>query len=327
MSVPAAPIGAAVDVGSNSVHVLIARFGRPASAGRRGLKVLADRSELIGLGDIVDIHGEIPRDSIDQVLTALREYRELAAQQGAEPLMLMGTEPLRRAANADDVVAEVKREVGLTLHVLSVRQEAELTFLGVTGGRPPPDPLIVIDIGGGSTEISLFVPDEELSVVALPIGSARLTNQIVEHDPPTDSELDRLHDAAAEIGRQLPNPPTNGRPGRPTAVFVGGTATNIARLGRLTRGGLAEDRRTIARMPSQAITELFGVRPRRARQLAAGAAIVEVMLDHYGLDEAHVSTASLRDGAIIAGFRSGEAWPDHLDAMISPRSATLAGSG
>lgn len=316
--------GAAVDVGSNSVHVLVARLGRPATAGRRGLKVLADRSELLGLGDSVDIHGEVPRDQIAQVLATLHEYRELAAQLGAEPMMLMGTEPLRRAANAADVVAEVMRQLGLTLHVVSVRQEAELTFLGVTGGRPPPDPLIVIDIGGGSTEISLFVPDEKLSVVALPVGSARLTSQVVEHDPPTGAELDRLHDAAADIRRQLPTPPTNGRHGRPTAVFVGGTATNIARLGRLTRGGLAEDRRTIARMPSQAITELFGVRPRRARQLAAGAAIVEVMLDHYGLDEAHVSTASLRDGAILAGFRLGATWPDHLDEMVS-RSAPVGG--
>jgi len=319
--------GAAVDVGSNSVHVLVARLGRPATGGWRGLKVLADRSELLGLGDSVDVHGVILRDSVDQVLAALREYRELAAEQGAESLVLIGTEPLRRAANADELVAEIEREAGLTLHVISVRQEAELTFLGVTGGRSPSEPLIVIDIGGGSTEISLYVPDEELAVVALPVGSARLTNQVVQHDPPTAAELDRLHDIAAEIRGQLPRAPANGRHGRPTAVFVGGSATNIGRLGRLTRGGLAEDRRTIARMPSQAITELFGVRPRRARQLAAGAAIVEVMLDHYGLEEAHVSTASLRDGAILAGLRVGDAWPDHLEEMIAPRSAVLVGSG
>ena len=319
--------GAAIDVGSNSVHLLVASLSRPPTAARRGLKVLQERSELLGLGDIVDTEGEIPRASIDQLVVALREYRELAREAGAEQVTLMGTEPLRRARNADEVIGEIEPETGLTLHLLSVRQEAELTFIGVTAGRPPPGPLIVVDIGGGSTEISLFVPDEQLNVVAMPVGSARLTNQIVEHDPPTDTELDRLHDAAAEIRRQLPTPPTNGRHGRPTAVFVGGTATNIARLGRLTRGGLAEDRRTIARMPSLAITELFGVRPRRARQLAAGAAIIEVLLEHYGLDETTVSTASLRDGAIIAGLRFGEAGLAHLDEIIAPRSVAVARHG
>jgi exopolyphosphatase/guanosine-5'-triphosphate,3'-diphosphate pyrophosphatase len=279
--------------------------------------VLHDRSELLGLGETVDSHGEIPRESLDRVVDALLEYRGLAREASAEMLTLIGTEPLRRASNAERVTAWVKRATGLTLRVITIRQEAELTFLGVTGGQPPPEPLVVVDIGGGSTEIGVYAPGMTLDLAALPIGSARLTSLVVEHDPPTDSELDRLHQVAAGILSQLPDPPPDDGLGRPTAIFVGGTATNIARLGRLTRGGLAEDRRTIARMPSVAITELFGVRPQRARQLAAGAAIVGVLLEHYGLDEARVSTASLRDGAIIAGLRFGEAWPDHLDEMIA----------
>ena len=314
---PTSRIGAAVDVGSNSVHLLVAAIADSPTGKPGGLKVIDDRSELLGLGETVDSHGEIPRESLDRVIDALLEYRGLARQAGAEMLTLIGTEPLRRASNAERVAARVKRATGLTLHVISIRQEAQLTFLGVTGGQPPPEPLIVVDIGGGSTEIGVYAPGMTLDLVALPIGSARLTGLVVEHDPPTDRELDRLHQVASDIRSQLPDPPPDDGHGRPTAIFVGGTATNIARLGRLTRGGLAEDRRTIARMPSVAITELFGVRPQRARQLAAGAAIVEVLLDHYGLDEARVSTASLRDGAIIAGLRFAEAWPDHLDAMIA----------
>jgi exopolyphosphatase/pppGpp-phosphohydrolase len=88
-------------------------------------------------------------------------------------------------------------------------------------------------------------------------------------------------------------------------------------LGRVTSAGLAEDRRTLAAMTSVEVTEHFGVRPRRARQLAAGAAIVEVLLDHFGLDEASVSDASLRDGAIIAASRFGDAWPERLTELLA----------
>jgi exopolyphosphatase/guanosine-5'-triphosphate,3'-diphosphate pyrophosphatase len=155
--------------------------------------------------------------------------------------------------------------------------------------------------------------------MALAIGSARLTNAIVEHDPPTVAELERLHRAALDVRRSLPVVPRRGSR-RPRAIFVGGTATNLARLGRVTSAGMAEDRRTLASMTSAEVTEHFGVRPRRAHQLAAGAAIVEVLLDHFGLDEANVSDASLRDGAIIAASRLGDAWPDRLTELLADPS-------
>ncbi len=310
-------VGAAIDVGSNSIHLLVAREDRPSAAATGGLTVLLDQSELLGLGDAVDVHGEIARQSRALVLDAVIRFDALARQAGAARSTLIGTEPLRRAANRDRVAADVLSATGLVLHVLSVRQEAELTFLGVTGGRAPAGPLIVVDIGGGSTEVGVYFPGQPLQVVALPVGSARLTNLIVAHDPPTGTELDQLHEAAQDMRRQLPTPQADDR-GRPAqAVFVGGSATNVARLGRLTRSGLAEDRRTLARLDAAAIGEHFGVRPRRARQLAAGAAIVEVLLNHFGLEEAQVSQASLRDGAIIAEWRFAEEWPDRLEEFFA----------
>ncbi len=305
-------IGAAIDIGSNSIHLLVARLDRSPAASRHGLSVLLDRSELLGLGDVVDAHGGIPRDSRDLIIDALTEYGALSNEAGAQRLALIGTEPLRRAQNADTVAAAVLDTTGHELHVISVDQEAELTVLGVTGGRAPGFPMIVVDIGGGSTEVGIYRPGAPLEVAALPIGSARLTNSLVHNDPPTEEELDQLHDAVAEIRALLPVLPSNGSKGRLQAVLVGGTATNLARLGRLSRAGLADDRRLLHELDSTAITEHFGVKPRRARQLAAGAAIVEVLLDHFGIDEALVSTASLRDGAIIAEWRFGDEWPERL---------------
>jgi exopolyphosphatase/guanosine-5'-triphosphate,3'-diphosphate pyrophosphatase len=314
----ASQIGAAIDVGSNSVHALVARLGRPAAVARRGLETLLDESQLLGLGDVVDELGLIPAAAQRDMLDALDGYVELARVAGARQVTLIGTEPFRRAANAAEVAAQVRRATGLPLHEVSVEVEAKLTFLGATGGRPPVEPIVVVDIGGGSTEIGFHVPGSPFAVTALAVGSARLTNAIVEHDPPTEDELERLRQAALEVRRELPARPAI-RAGRPwlTALFVGGTATNLARLGRLTGAGLAEDWRMLARMTGTEITEHFGVRPRRARQLAAGAAIVEVLLDHFGLAEALVSNASLRDGAIIAAARFGGEWPERLDSFFA----------
>lgn len=301
-------IGAAVDVGSNSVHLLVAQAGQQ-------LRYLDDRSELLGLGDAVDRLREIPERARREVVDTLVAYQRVAQEAGASSYTIVGTEPLRRATNTPVLQDEARTATGHAIHVLSEHQEAQLTFLGVTGGHSLRSPLLVVDIGGGSTELSFFQPGQVLTVLALPIGSARLTNAIVEHDPPNDDELDRLHAAAAEVRATLPPRPPGSPAGQLKAVFVGGTATNVARLGPLDRRTLVEDRRLLHSLTAAQIVDRFAVRPRRARQLAAGAAIVDVLLEHFGLAAADTSDASLRDGAILASLRFGEAWPDRLTDM------------
>jgi exopolyphosphatase/guanosine-5'-triphosphate,3'-diphosphate pyrophosphatase len=308
-------IGAAIDVGSNSVHLLVAKLGTPQTIARRGLTALDDRSQLLGLGEVVDKQARIPLEQRRAILKAIADFLVVARTNGAEVTTLIGTEPFRRAANGMDVAAEVGAVTGMPLHVITVRQEALLTFLGVTGGVRPPEPLVVVDIGGGSTEVSIHSHGAPLVVVPLAIGSGRLTRGSVEHDPPTAMELDRLVRAAEASALELPHmdwPP--GAP--PRAIFVGGTATNLARLGRLTRTGLAEDRRTLAQMTSAQVVEHFGVRPQRARQLPAGVAIVSALLERLGLGEAGVAETSLRDGAIIAAAQFGAEWPAGLEQMF-----------
>jgi exopolyphosphatase/guanosine-5'-triphosphate,3'-diphosphate pyrophosphatase len=305
-------IGAAIDVGSNSVHLLVAKTSTTANAtARRGLTVLDDRSVLLGLGEVVDRQARIPLGKRRDLLKALAEFVVIARTNEAEQVTLLGTEPFRRAANGADVASEVSAVTGIPLHILTVRMEAQLTFVGVTGGIPPTEPLIVVDIGGGSTEVSVYTPGKTLTMVPLAIGSARLTRGTVEHDPPTASEMERLSRAAAAAADELPAMRWPAKE-QPRAIFVGGTSTNLARLGRLTRAGLAEDRRTLGKMTSAQVVEHFGVRPQRAVQLAAGAAIVDALLERAGLDEALVAETSLRDGAIIAMARFGDAWPDRL---------------
>jgi exopolyphosphatase/guanosine-5'-triphosphate,3'-diphosphate pyrophosphatase len=298
------PVGAAIDVGSNSVHLLVARIGRR-------LTPLRDESVLLGLGDVVDRDGQIPIPAQAELLAALSGYVQVARLLGAAGVSLVGTEPLRRAANGQAVARDIGRRIGLPLHVLSERQEGELTYLGVTGGATSAQTLLVVDVGGGSSEVVLAEPGPRPQVTSLPSGSGRLSVGIVEHDPPTADELDLLLVAAHGLVDRL----AEARPAR--AVFVGGTATNLARIAPLRRDGLALAYRALGALPAAQVSERFGVNLRRARQLPAGAAIVDALLAHFRLDEAAVSKASLRDGAIICAHRLGDDWPARLSDFVA----------
>jgi len=315
-------VGGAIDIGSNSVHLVVDLIGRGWS------EVLRDTSELLGLGDVVDEHGELPAEARQRVIDTLRGYQDTAHRSHAERLTLIGTEPLRRARNADVLADEIARETGLKLVVLTEREEAVLTFTGVTHGILPRTPLVVVDIGGGSTEVSKWVPGEPLNVDSLPFGSARLTKAMVVNDPPTEEELDRLFRETKEVAaRVVPASIDDAEPGADAgtrglenvqAIFVGGTATNVARLGRLTREAIAEDRDTLQKMSVAHVAARYNVRLRRAKQLPAGIAIVDALLERFGIESADASDASLRDGAIIAAARYGDDWPDHVEDLTRP---------
>jgi exopolyphosphatase/guanosine-5'-triphosphate,3'-diphosphate pyrophosphatase len=192
------------------------------------------------------------------------------------------------------VAAAVEQATGIPLDIVDKEREGELTFLGVTGGQPGGRPLLVVDIGGGSSEVVLFDPQTGLRPVGLQTGSNRLTSEFIEHDPPTADEVGRLRARAAELAATLPD----ASPAR--AIFVGGTATNIIRLCPLATAEFDGLYQTLTTVSAADLVMRYALRPRRAVQLAAGAALAEAILTRYQLTEADVSDASLRDGAIIA---------------------------
>jgi exopolyphosphatase/guanosine-5'-triphosphate,3'-diphosphate pyrophosphatase len=260
----------------------------------------------------------VPADDLTTLAEVLRTYSVAARRSGAERVTIIGTDPLRRASNAGEVIAAVEKATGVTLRVLTEQEEATLTFVGATKGRIPDGPLVVVDIGGGSTELASWAPGRTLQVQSLPIGSSRLTNEIVQNDPPTDAEMSQMFEAASVVARGVEADivPPSDRHGVARAVFLGGTATNVARLGRLSVEHLITDRLVLGRLTVEQIITRYSVRPRRAKQLAAGVAIVHALLNAFGIDSADVSDSSLRDGAIIAAARYGDEWPAHLGEMI-----------
>jgi exopolyphosphatase/guanosine-5'-triphosphate,3'-diphosphate pyrophosphatase len=307
-------IAAAIDVGSNSVHLLLTELGGD---------VLRDESVLLGLGAMVDMEGFIPEDGLEAMVQVLTRYVGEAREAGAEPVTLAATEPLRRASNRSRAKAAVLSATGLELHVLSHEQEALLTVLGVLEGRPASEPTMVLDIGGGSSEVVLLEPGADAVVGVIPVGSARLTAQHVEDDPPTEGEVLELRAEAHHLCSSLPT----GHPRR--GIVVGGSGTNLIRLTteegdeEVPDSGLIDTDRTaraieiVMATPSAQLVEDYGLRERRVRQMAAGASLIEAALDCYNLSALEASDASLREGIISAREAAGDAWLDELPSLVS----------
>jgi exopolyphosphatase / guanosine-5'-triphosphate,3'-diphosphate pyrophosphatase len=307
-------VAAAIDVGSNSVHLLLTELGG---------EVLRDESVLLGLGAMVDIVGRIPDDGAAAAIEAISEYVDAATDEGAESITLLATEPLRRASNRSRFCESVEQALGLPLHVLSHDEEALLTVLGVLDGEPVSEPTLVLDIGGGSSEIVLLEPGADPVIGVIPVGSARLTAQHVEDDPPTADEVRELRAESHHLFSSLPT----GRPRR--GIVVGGSGTNLIRLTSAEGDedtpddGLIDTARTaraieiVKAAPSAELVEAYGLRERRVLQMAAGASLIEAALDCYNLEVFEASDASLREGVIIAREAAGDEWRSELVALVT----------
>jgi exopolyphosphatase/pppGpp-phosphohydrolase len=303
-------VGASVDVGSNSVHLLVARVND------HHLTAVADESVFLGLGVRVAEQGTLGVVARAELGEAVAGYAATARSLRASTITVVGTEPIRRAADAPSIVAEVRRASGVPLHVLTHEEEAYLTVIGVTEGRPHADDSLVVDIGGGSSEFCLVGPDGPPRAHGLRLGAGRLTQRFVAGDPPTAVEIEAMR---AEARRVV----ADGPKGAPRVIVaVGGTVSNLLKVVRygVTEGTLSrnENARALALLqaePAELAARRHGVKPLRARMLPAGAVIVEAILDHYAADVIQVSDAGIRDGAILAVAHAGHAWRDRLPVL------------
>ncbi len=302
-----APVGASVDLGSNSVHLLIA-----AIEGHE-LRPLADESVFLGLGAAVDDHAHLGAPHRENLVQALVRYATIAREHGASHITFMGTEPIRRAADAARTLAEIERASGVPVHVLSHEEEAYLTLVGVTSGQPVAHETLVVDIGGGSSEFCAVAAGGLARAAGLRLGANRLTARFAADDPPTDAQLDAMAAAADTLL-------SDGLKAEPTdLVLVGGTASNLLKVTAagatdrvLTRERVAEALATLAAQLAAETTARFGVNPTRARLLPAGAVIVDALMRRYGVERVRVSEAGMREGAILVVAHAGRAWRDRL---------------
>jgi exopolyphosphatase/guanosine-5'-triphosphate,3'-diphosphate pyrophosphatase len=306
-------VGAAIDLGSTSVHLLVAR---PEPG---GLVTIDDESTFLGLGAAVDGPGSLGAAGRATLVDTVGGYAAQARELGADRPILMGTEPLRRLADAPQIIAEVSAATGVPLAVLEHEEEALLTLVGLTAGAAVKRDLLVVDIGGGSSELVEIGPGRPARAAGVQVGAGRLTRRIVDTDPPQRAQLDALRTAADEaFDWQASRQPYE-------VVFVGGTASNLLKLLRrlgspdradvLDRAALDLVRDILVIAPAEQLAAQYGLRDARVRLLAAGAAIIEVVLDRVGSASGRVVDTGIREGAIVAADRAGDGWRDQLEEL------------
>lgn len=299
-----------MDLGSNSVHLLVATI-----AGHR-LRPLVDESAFLGLGATIDRQAHLGDEGTARLVDQLATYATTARQLGATSIAFLGTEPIRRAADAAAVGHAIEAATGVPLHVLTHEEEAYLTLVGVTEGRPVTHETLVLDIGGGSSEFCAVGPGGRARAVGVRIGSNRLTSRVGAGDPPTAHEIAAMRVIADEALRDA----LDAQPDE--VIAVGGTATNLLKVTAggttdrvLTHERLGEAMAALAAVAAAEITVRYLVNPTRARLLPAGAVLVDAILRRYGVDRVTISDAGLREGAIFVAEHAGPAWRDRLPEL------------
>ncbi len=304
---------AALDVGSNTLHLLVAQLRAGRLEDRRHAVLLSH------LGPHVAALGRLGPERVQQTAGRVAELVALARDAGAAPILLAATEAVRRAADRRALQAAVRRQTGLGLQILTGEAEARLSFLGATRGAGvgATVPVVVVDLGGGSTEVVLGMAGAPTSLVSLPVGSGLLLRQHAFDDPPT--AVQRAAAAGAIAGHLAGLPP-----GRPRLmVATGGTAANLPALlgtapprageegtlrlsppgpARATRLSLEDLRAAGARAdgaPSAAVAAGTGLHPDRVRLLQAGTQLLLALLEHYRLDRLTVTDCGVRDGLLL----------------------------
>jgi exopolyphosphatase / guanosine-5'-triphosphate,3'-diphosphate pyrophosphatase len=294
---------AALDVGSNTVHLLVADVLSP-----RRLRQVQREAVMARLGAVVGATGAIGPAKLAEVCALVQRLAALAVESGAAVLLFCATEAVRRAADRELAVRALGEAAGVPCVLISGEVEARLAFRGAVSMAGGEGLALVCDIGGGSTELALGRPDHIDALVSLPIGSGAATDRWLPSDPPTPDELAVCASGVREVLGAAP-------PGSPDAVITtGGTASTLPRLlGRdpdssLTADDLAQCRSILTAHPSAAVAATHSLDPARARVLAGGVEIIDAIRTRYSAPAVRTTIHGLRTGMILAHAANGDAW-------------------
>lgn len=284
-----APV-AAIDVGSNTTRLLVARV----LGGR--VEPLATGGAMTSLAAGLRPGGRIGEEALDLVEVTARQMAAEARALGARVLVVACTAVARNAANADELLARLQRATGVRARVLSGPDEAALSFRGLVSSGAP-DPLLAVDLGGGSLEVFSGRDGHLRWATSLPIGVRSLTERFAPGDPPAIDLVEPMTSAARELIDRV----VDGS-GATEAVAAGGSAVALGVLAgtdRLDRDALVRAVERLAATPSQDLAEETGLDPARVRLSLAGAAILEAVRRAFGLDALLVTRAGLREGLVL----------------------------
>jgi len=302
---------AAIDLGTNTTRLIVADVTDGA------VDAILRRSTITRLGEGVDARRRLLPLPIARVRNCLSDYRRQLESFGAERALLVATSAVRDAENGEAFLGEIEWSYGFTTRLLSGEEEAELTLRGVGGVDGE---TIVIDIGGGSTELIASG-----ARVSTELGSVRLTERFLESDPPTAGELEDLDSAICSVLQEHDLSADRG-------IGVAGTVTSLAALDlgladydadrvhghRLSREGVERQLERLAALPLAERREVRGLEPERAPVIVAGAAILLEVMRHLELAEIEVSERDILDGAAL----EAAALPEPVEGDAPPGAYT-----
>jgi exopolyphosphatase/guanosine-5'-triphosphate,3'-diphosphate pyrophosphatase len=297
-----------VDIGTNSTRLLIADVADDAA-----VTELQRNSEVTRLGEGVDATGSLKPEAMERVFVVLERYRAAIERHGVEVTTGVLTSAVRDAANGGEFVTAVNERFGVNARVISGDEEAQLTFLGATSESHArsSDPVVVVDVGGGSTEFVIGTGREVEFHVSTQAGVVRQTERHLHHDPPAPDELEAL---AADVRRVLGDGVPRARRARVRdAIAVAGTATSLASIDQAldpydpakVHGyvvTLATCRLLLARLAALTDAqrrEVVGLHPDRAPTIVAGVVILIEALEAFGLNSYTASEHDILRGAAL----------------------------
>jgi len=300
---------AVIDIGTNSVLLLVCEVTPVDGA----LTVLLDTGEITRLGYGLNTTGRLEAAAIERAFAVLKTFTQRAESLGASRIAAIGTSALRIASNANDLINQVERELGIDVKVISGETEAYYTYLAVRSdtafyNRLSGQQLVLIDIGGGSTEVVIGREKVE-RCWSLNLGAVYLSERFLNHDPPTEAEVKALASTVvATLAEQVDLPVEK----RSTLAGVGGTLVNLAAVklrlmaysaSRIHGTTLSQHEITaqIRRFCGVGLAERMtipGLEPKRADVIIAGAVILLGIMTYAGVEQVYVSVRGARYGAM-----------------------------
>jgi exopolyphosphatase / guanosine-5'-triphosphate,3'-diphosphate pyrophosphatase len=285
---------AVLDVGTNTARLLV------ADCADGTLTPVLDRTNMSRLGLGAGQDGTLAAESIARTAEAAIALVRVAREAGATTILMIGTAAVRDAPNRAELLERIERESRITCRVIDGETEASLTFLGATNGHSLTGTLAVGDIGGGSTERIIAVDGAIRERLSVPIGSGRLTERAISHDPPTEADLSAAVQAADEAFRSLR--PVTAR----ELLLAGGTASALGHLQgteMLDDAALDAALRTLQSASAAELAPRIGEEVARVGLMAAGAIIVRTLARTCGLSAATVARGGIREGTLLAAMR------------------------
>ncbi|WP_416676583.1 Ppx/GppA phosphatase family protein [Egbenema bharatensis] len=304
---------AAIDVGTNSIHMVVVKIQPSFPA----FTIIDREKDTVRLGDRDPKTGRLTPEAMERAINALKRCQEIAKSLGAQDLIAVATSAVREAPNGQTFLHQVERETGLTIDLISGTEEARRIYLGVLSGMEfQEQPHVIVDIGGGSTELILGDGHEPRTLSSTKVGAVRLTAEFVKTDPISNSEFHYLQAyIRGMLERSVEELRSHLKPGEtPRMVGTSGTIETLAAIHAREKLGMVPDplngyqfslkdlREIVNRLRKLDYSErsdIPGMSDRRSEIIVAGAVILQEAMSLLGLESITICERALREGVVV----------------------------